>query len=345
MRKDPFRLHKLALAPFLESEQPVDFPALLAEAEKDRTKDFQQFLIFNGLAPLWHEAITTAGLENVINSEFVEKLRQVRLTAEANYLMQKKTLLRVHDTLNSAGIKYAVFKGAHIREFVYGNTALRPCTDIDVLVSIINPDEAIHALKNIGMEYKPEVRNISHEATLIDGPVQVDLHWHIMRPSRMRVDMTKALLVNAKINNGFMGLRDEASIFIMLAHPAFTKHVCNPYASLIRIIDLIRWIQFRPVNWEDVIELCEKAGVKTAAWATTYWINLLTEEKTLAKYLYRLAPNSFQRKYLEFWINNNLPSRLVTTNNLVRLFFSLAIQDSFGDSIKTLKSYYKLGPI
>jgi len=330
----------LALAPFLESEQPVDFPSLLSEANKEGNNDFLQFLIFNGMAPLWHDAIINKHQENVIDINFLEKLRQVRLTAEANYLMQKKTLQKVHEVLTSAGIEYAVFKGAHIRELVYGNPALRPCTDIDVLVSKINRDEAIHALKNIGMEYKPEAKNISHEATLIDGPVQVDLHWHIMRPSRMRVDMTVSLLENTILNNGFLGLRDEASMFVMLVHPAFTKHVCNPYATLVRIVDLVHWIQIRSVNWEELFERCEVAGVKTAAWATIYWVYLLTEEKTLATFLYRMAPNSFQRKYLEFWINNNLPSKLVTTNNLVRLLFSLAIHDSFNDSIKTLKSYY-----
>ena len=342
MRKDPFRLHRLALAPFLDSDQHVDFTSLLTKAEEEGINNFLQFLIFNGLAPLWHEALANAGQENIIDPVFLEKLRQVHLTAEANYLMQKKTLQKVHGELTLAGIKYVVFKGALIREQVYENPALRPCTDIDVLVAKQDRDAAIQALKNVGMDYKPDAKNISHEATLIDGPVHIDLHWQILRPGRMRVDMTESILKDARINNGFVGLRDEASIFVMLVHPAFTKHVCNPYASLIRIIDLMRWIQFRSVNWEDIFGLCEKAGVKTAAWATIYWMNLLIRDETLVLFLKRLAPNTFQRKYLEFWINNNLPSRFVNKNNFVRIFFSLAIQDSFSDSLKTLKIYYKI---
>ena len=337
MRKDPFRLHKLALAPFLESDQPVDFPALLFEADKDRSNDFLQFLIFNGMAPLWHDALINSPQGNEIDADFLEKLRQVRLTAEANYLMQKKTLQKVHETLTSAGINYAVFKGVHIRELVYENPAMRPCTDIDVLVSNHDRVAAIHALDNIGMEYRPVAKNISHEATLVDGPIHVDLHWHIMRPSRMRVDMTESLLDNAKINNGFLGLRDESSIFVMLVHPAFTKHVCNPHATLIRIVDLIRWIQFRSVVWEDIFELCEKAGVKTAAWATMYWAYLLTKNEVLGKHISCLAPNKIQRKYLEYCISNNLPTKLVTQKQLVRFMFSLTIHDSLKDCMRVLK--------
>ena len=336
MRKDPFRLHRLALAPFLDSDQPVDFPSLLTEAEEDGINNFLQFLIFNGLAPLWHEALINYGQQNKVDSIFTEKLYQVRLTAEASYLMQKKTLLRVNDTLTSAGIKYAVFKGAHIRELVYENPALRPCTDIDVLVSKQNRDAAINSLKNIGLDYKPMSKNISHEATLIDGTVNVDLHWHIMRPGRMRIEMTELLLNNSKKLEGFVGLSDTASLYVMLVHPVFTKYATAPQSTLIRLVDISRWIKIRQIDWGSVYFLLEQAGNCTAAWIMLEWLKILTQVKPPEPFIERIYPGRLRSNYMKHWIINDLSSRYLNHPIITQVAFTLPAHDKFSDASRAV---------
>ena len=335
MRKDPFKLHKLALAPFLESEQPVYFHYLLAEAEKEDSNDFLQFLIFNGLAALWHEKISIAGQEQNIHPEFFEKLQQVRLTSEANYLMQKKTLQKIHETLTTASIEYVIFKGAQIRELIYEKPSLRPCTDIDVLVSKQNRNAAIHALSSAGMMYRT-TNKFSHEAALIDGPVHIDLHSYVTNPSRMRIDISESILRKSQNMKYFLGPSNEETLFILLVHPAFRKHVCNPYALLIRTVDLLQFLKTQQVNWDSVIQHLNITGIKTAAWATMYWIRLLTNNEILDEYMNRLKPNTIQRKYLELWIRNNLPTNLVNHRIIVWLMFSLALHDNVTDALRFL---------
>ena len=340
MQKDPFKLHKLALAPFLESDQPVDFPSLLCEADKDGCNDFLQFLIFNGMAPLWHDALINSPQGNEIDADFLEKLRQVRLTAEANYLMQKKTIQKIHDTLTTVNMKYVVFKGAQIRELIYENPSLRPCTDIDVLVSKYDRNAAIQALNIIGMRYTSN-NKFTHEATLIDGPVHIDLHTYVTNPGRMRRDISESILDNIQNLKYFVGPSTEDTLFILLVHPAFRKHVCNPYALLIRIVDLLLFLKSQTIDWDKVLHLLNISGVETAAWATMYWIYLLTKEDTLVEYLDKLKPKTPQKKYLEFWIQNNLPTKLVNHKQLVRLTFSLALHDNAKDALRSLVMFAK----
>ena len=336
MRKDPFRLHKLALAPFLESAQPFDFPSLLFEANKDRSNDFLQFLIFNGMAPLWHDALINSHQGSEIDDDFLEKLRQVRLTAEANYLTQKKTLVKINKTFTSSGIKYAIFKGALIREQVYKNPALRPCTDIDVLISKQDRDAAIHVLKNSGMHYKPETMNISHEATFIDGTVNIDLHWHILRPSRMRREMTKLLLENTEELDEFVGLNEAASLYVMLIHPIFTKYATAPQSTLIRLVDILRWIKIHQIDWDSVYYLLKQAGNCTAAWIMLQWLNILTRVKPPQYFIEQINPGKLRSNYLRHWLSQDFSSRYLNHPLIIQIAFTLPAHDKFSDASRVV---------
>ena len=336
MRKDPFRLHKLALAPFLESDHPVDFPSLLAEADKEGNNDFLKFLIHNGLAPLWHEALTNRIQKDKVDPVFTEKLRQVRLTAEANYLLQKKSLKKIHDTLTSAGIKYAVFKGAVTRELVYEKPALRPCTDIDVLISTNDRDTAIQALITSGMNYKHDEINISHECTFFDGVVQIDFHWHIMRPDRMRLEMTELLLNNSELLDEFVGLGGPENMFVILVHPVFAKYATAPQSLLIRLIDLMRFINLRQFDWDRVNALLDTAGNCTAAWIMSEWLQVLTSDSPPRSLIERIQPGKLRSKYLQYWISNNLSSRYINHPIITQFAFTLPAQDNFSDASRFL---------
>ncbi|MCG6885601.1 MAG: nucleotidyltransferase family protein [Proteobacteria bacterium] len=328
---DPYYYHRLALAPLLDNVARVDAAVLNGKPGSGGPDEFLRFLIHHGLAPLWYARLFESGRMTGADPAFIEKLRQLRLIAEATYQMQSVTLQKLHAAFTAADISYAVFKGVQVREQVHDNPALRPATDIDVLVSKRQRDPAILALKHIGMQFVPERHNFSHEAVLVDGAINVDLHWDILRPGRTRGDMTESLLQRPVMIDGFHTLRDDASLFVLLVHNAISKYVCAPSATLIRMLDLSLWLDARPVDWDAVLELADQAGLVTAAWATLYWLKLLTGRDVLPAQLDSRIPDTRQRRYLEDWINENRPAR---QQSLARFRFGLAIHDRPQDALR-----------
>ena len=336
MQKDPFRLHRLALAPFLDSENSIDFPSLLAAAENEGINDFLQFLIFNGLAPLWHDALIKTGQINTINPEVAEKLRQVRLVSEANYLNQKNSLEKVHNSLSSADIEYAVLKGAQVRELVYDNPGLRPCADIDILITRKNRDLAIRTLIDTGLSFHPNEEVFSHECMFVDKTATIDLHWNIMRTGRTRIDLTESLLNESTTINGIKYLNNEASLFVLLVHPAFNKYICSKDAIIIRLVDLYRYLSSFQFNWNIVSDLIRKGGVNTAAWSTLYWLSNFTTPPMKDIFCTIKKPYYYKRKYIEYWVDNDLPTKLYDNRLTMRLGLSVFLHDNLFDSLRAI---------
>ena len=267
----------------------------------------------------------------------MDKLHQDKLNAVAIYMLQSHTLEKIHHLFSSAGIPYVVFKGAQVRELVYTEPALRPSSDIDILIKGHTRDHAIQILTQAGMQASINPDNYSHECTFMDGNVAVDLHWHILRPGRIAPGISDELVnAPAKINS-FFGMNNTATIFVLLVHPAYTRYVCNPYASLIRVVDLVRLFRKLEVDWEQVIELASRAHARTAAWSILFWLNHLVENKLAQEVMSQLAPPRIKRSYLEFWIRNNLPFRLESRKMLMHLAFTLVLHDSINDAVTAIK--------
>ena len=70
------------------------------------------------------------------------------------------------------------------------------------------PPATIVVLLDAGYSVHAEPANISHEATFRRGAVDIDLHWHLLRPGRTRVDLTAELLARRQRIKGQWGLSD-----------------------------------------------------------------------------------------------------------------------------------------
>jgi len=342
LKSDPFYLHCLALRPFIQNTEGFDLDATLWEIEESGPDNFLSFLQEQGLTPLWHGVLSTIHPLPARLESMMEKLHLDRLNAVANYMMQKHTILKVHAAFTDAGITYAVFKGTQVRELVHAEPALRPASDIDILIDKNSREHAIQVLARIGMRKIVTPDNLSHECTFMDNTVQIDLHWHVLRPGRLSPGMTQILLNQPQWINGFYGLNDDATLFVMLIHPAFAKYVCSPYATLNRMIDLYFWMHQRPCNWDKIFAWARQAGVRTAVWATLYWLNLLTRDLALTDILRKFQPGALRHRYLGYWIDHNLPTRWIRHRQLLRFGFTLGLHDNIGGIMRFLMSIIKI---
>lgn len=327
---------QLALLPAAVQADPESCHSALIEGGPD----FLDFLLAQDLGALWHHRLQSNALLESLPQDTINALRQARISAAMGYLTQRAELDRLDRLFEAEGIPYVVIKGAHVRELVYPDPALRPASDIDILIDPADRWRATRALIGAGYTAHAEAANISHEASFSHGIVNIDLHWHMLRPGRTRIDMTAELLARRQRGNGQWGLSDDHTLFLMLTHPAFAKYVCSPNMGLGRVADFLLWIQQRPVDWPAVLKLLETAGLKTAAWAMLTWFRMLAPPHThasLDSWIDSVRPGRLRAAYLRQWLLLDLPGRWLNRPFLIQFGFTLPLHDRPADMLHAIR--------
>ncbi len=330
--------YRLALTPAKEGVDPAAFRAALTEGGPA----FVDLLLTQNLGAWWHHCLQVNGLLESLPRGVADALQQARMAAAARYLAQRTALIHIDQLFEAAGISYAVMKGAHVRECAYPDPSLRLTGDIDVLVTAPDRRCAAHALLDAGYSVNADLAIISHEACFTRSPVEIDLHWDIMRPGRTRADMTAGLLARRRRINGFWGLSDADALFLMLTHPAFAKYVCSPNMGLPRVADFLLRIQNRTIDWPAVMRLLEVAGLRTAAWTMLNWFRMLAAPAAGAiidGWLNSLRPGGLRAHYLRRWLDHDLPSRWLNRPLLIQLGLTLFLHDRFSDTLHAAQGW------
>ncbi len=323
----------------LPADAHVD-PAACRAALADGGADFLELILAQGLGPLWHHCLQSHGLLDALPGEVTDALRDDRMSAAGGYLAQRAALDRLDRLFETEGIPWLVMKGAHVRECAYPDPALRPAGDIDILIPPADRRRAARALLGAGHAVHADPANISHEATFSHGGVDIDLHWHILRPGRTRLDLTGQLLERRQRVGGQWGPCDSDTLFLMLTHPAFAKYVCSPNMGLGRVADFLLWVQQRPVDWPAVVKRLDAAGLKTAAWTMLSWFRLLAPpalHATLDGWLGSVRPGRLRAAYLRQWLLRDLPGRWLQRPVLIQFGFTLPLHDRPGDALHALR--------
>jgi hypothetical protein len=338
MKNDPYFLHRLALKPLLSPTPQEEFKTIAAQIQEIGEDSFLDFLSYNMLIPLWFETLSKYDAASFFSENFTDNLKKIAMLITARYMGQQHTIHKAAEAFQSADISYAVFKGANIREQIYDNPAVRPSDDIDILVSKTDKTRAIQALVKAGFAFQPEPENISHEAGLIGPNGSIDLHWDILRPGRTRIDLTDELLATREEYSNYWGFGAEAELFIMLVHPVFTKYTTAPQASIIRLVDLARWIDKHDIDWEKVYNWLEKGGVKTPAWLTKQWLEMITGKTLPESFVQKIEPSGLKKSYLQNWLNKNYSTKFLNKPFLVKAGFTLPVHDTFSDAIRAVRT-------
>lgn len=318
----------LALAPFTDN---FSKPALIEKITKMETQEKNNFLMFllaNSLGSAWTEKLGGTTINTLWPPEQVKKLRVESKRIAVIYLQQIVSLYKISQTLEQHSIPHAVFKGAHTRELVYPNPVTRPSADIDILINEKDKEEVIRVLTSQDYTLHIIAQNLTHEASLINGNTSIDLHWHILRPGRIPKSLTAELLRNRTQYGKYWSLSNEENLFILLIHPVFSKYSSATQSGLVRMLDLIYWLKTQPIDWEKLLELLKRTGLRTTAWVTLEYLHTLTGVSIPQQIANQLAPNKLKKKYLQTWIYTDLPSRLQHWPFSVKIAFTLFAHDN-----------------
>lgn len=265
-----FHHHNLALRPLLRTLNKKETTALFTQLKSIDQQDFITFLHRQGLAQMWLPFLLQQETLPAKWEQTIKDLKQDALHTAATQLMQRKILQDTRDAFEQADIEYLVFKGAHLRHTIYTDPTHRPVCDIDILVRDERKFDAVKVLLQAGFGSRHEAENISHETSLLKNNVWIDLHWHLMRPGRTRINLNDYLFEQRQAfgeyeGSSFVGLSNEASLLIMLIHPAITKYVNGSASSLRHLVDIHRLAQRDDVNWEILKDMLSRSGTQTSA--------------------------------------------------------------------------------
>ncbi len=299
----------------------------LLQTMDDSGSNFARLVIDHGLGPLWHERTG--------RTEFVAS----RMAAEALFLAQESALQKIDDRLGRANIKYAVIKGTATRLLLYENPAVRACHDIDIIVNNADRVRTAAVLHEIGFSANLDTLNISHQLLLSNHPVVIDLHWGLLREGRLRKDVIPGMLARCIRAGDICMLSAEDALFVLLVHPAFAKHLEAWRMGLHRVVDIMRFLETQDFDWPVVLERLGEGGVRTAAWATLTWVQLLAApilSMNLSSMLRDTQPGRARQAWLRRWLRNDLSSRTSEARWVRLLGFSAFLHDSPTDVARAM---------
>jgi hypothetical protein len=154
---------------------PGDWQALAVEAAR------------SGLKPLLYRYFSGPGRAAPLPESVREDLRQDSVRGAARNLQRFGELGKVLAAFAEYGLPVIVMKGAYLAEAVYRNIALRPMSDVDLLVRRCDLERADGILHGLAFRPREHDRRIAADNYEFhyhapDTGVLVELHWDIASP-------------------------------------------------------------------------------------------------------------------------------------------------------------------
>lgn len=116
------------------------------------------------IAPLMYHKIKLAEAESIIPKDVLLKLREKYLANAYRNTVLFHQLNEFVGCLNNKGIPVILLKGAHLAEFVYKDIALRPMSDLDIMVKEEHLSEVVRVAFNAGYQFFYEKKNAKEKS-------------------------------------------------------------------------------------------------------------------------------------------------------------------------------------
>ena len=246
---------------------PID--DTLFRAEVECITDWDQLLAaanFHGLTALLAAAIETA-CPDAVPADVLRGLNDSKREAIALNLLFSNELARLLAVLNRQGISALPLKGPILAESLYTNPALRPCSDLDILVRPQDVPEVLRILQREEYELEPYLARLPVPALLdwdIEVPLRhgqgtrVDLHWAIAprdNPLYFDADVLWNSIRPARLcGKDVCSVAPEVLLVFLCVHG--TKHM---WSRLVWLADIDRLT--RPnLEWAEAFGLANRVG-------------------------------------------------------------------------------------
>jgi hypothetical protein len=158
-------------------------------------------------------------------------------------------------SLDAAGVRAALIKGASYAPILYDHPAERPMTDVDLLVRVEDHARAMRVLSNAGF-LQGNSAALHHAAPWIRGDFVIDLHTNIIGPGRSRIGLSDVWSrMTAGWCDGALQLEPSDALAFHLVHLARNRL----RLPLVNVVDAARLMERASV--EQVLERSRDWGL------------------------------------------------------------------------------------
>ena len=191
---------------------------------------FKRIVDRNQILPLVYTNLRDA-LGGSAHGEILGSLRDGALGHIGHSMSQAAQLVRVSESIRSAGLESLALKGVSLSALAYGNLAMRTTGDIDLLVAAPQVSEVERVLLSLGytrLEPKAELtprrmkhylRYYKHFTYACDEGAPIELHWRLFHniPLLKQADRQIPPSVPIKVGSGVVDTLSPNELFLYLA--------------------------------------------------------------------------------------------------------------------------------
>jgi hypothetical protein len=204
-----------------------------------------------------------------------ERLSRHLAESTARHLVFSRELGRLLQAFGREQLPVIPLKGPVLAEMLYPHPALRPYTDLDLLIpreALISVDGLLQRLgyQRVADDHSWNFDTTYDRATLYEGPgsIHVDLHWSLLSDPRFSWNESDGLIVwkraiEIPLGGGrASGLCPEDLLLYLAMHLA----VHHGLAGLLWYWDLARLLERwgEKLDWETIVERASRWRVRTA---------------------------------------------------------------------------------
>jgi hypothetical protein len=301
----------------------------------------------HGVTPLLYHRFTTNSTSAHIPTGVMQRLREIYLYSAKENIRLYHELAKVLKTLQNDGIPVIALKGAHLAEVVYGNIALRPMGDVDLLVRKADLSRVEEKLLEMG--YSPTSRfwieavcAVHHHLPPFTKPgaASIEIHWSIAPPTYpFEVDVDELWQrVRSATTDGVevLVLSPEDVLLHLCLHTSYQHRFMVGLRAFCDIAETIR--RYRDeMDWEQVRLRARQWGVGKCVYLTLHLARELLGAAVPDAALNALEPNDLDPGLVPWakeQIFTNKGNALPLTPNLVRIWEARRFQDKVATFLK-----------
>lgn len=158
-------------------QQDVGFCRMLTPAEWEGIIQLAYKLQVGAL--LYHRVLALT-LQETIPLALLQKLQALHRQVAVQNLRNYAELTLIAKRFADLGVPIILLKGAHLAHFVYDSMALRPMSDVDILVQEKDLTTISEQLQQFGFQLLST--NFRHQHWEKPGALHIEVHWTLTRP-------------------------------------------------------------------------------------------------------------------------------------------------------------------
>jgi len=262
---------------------------------------------YHGLAPLLFKRLKKSDAQDCVPADAWERLRVAYFASAGRSGCLHRELGPVLRCLCSSGIPVVALKGTYLAEAVYGDVALRPMCDVDLMVPRAELPRTQTVLLDLGGAYQQaehfdtfDWAGHHHVRPVVVRGLPFEIHWTLVPPTgSVRIDVAglwdrarPVTIAGVEV----LALSPEDLLLhlcLSLSHQGFAglKRLCDTAETIYRFGD--------EIDWAQVVHLAREWGASRYLGLTLHLARSMLGAVVPDDVLEQLVPGGLDQRKLE----------------------------------------------